>query len=85
MGRANGAPDANDDVDEVYQALRRGGGREQVTDANVQALIRRAQAEGHPILAEELREWQAPVGGSATPMPPTGAPRPTFNQANKKH
>jgi hypothetical protein len=83
MGRANGTADA--DIDEVYQALRRGVGRELVTDANVQALIRRAQAEGHPILAEELREWQAPCGGAATPMPPTGAPRPTFNQAHKKH
>jgi hypothetical protein len=83
MSRADGAFDA--DTDQVYQALRRGVGRELVNDDNVHALIRRAQAEGHPILAEELREWQAPCGGSATPMPPTGAPRPTFNQANKKH
>jgi hypothetical protein len=73
------------EIDQVYQALRRGAGRELVTDANVHALIRRALVEGHPILAEELREWQAPRGGSATPMPATGAPRPTFNQANKKH
>lgn len=82
MSRAEGAFDP--EIDDVYQALRRGGGRERVNDDNVDALIRRAQAEGHSVLAEELREWQAPCGGSASPWL-TGAPRPTFNQANKKH
>lgn len=72
------------EVDRVYQALRRGGGRELVTDDNVDALIRRAHAEGHPVLAEELREWQAPCGGAAAPLR-TGAPQPTFNQLHKRH
>lgn len=77
-------PQLDSDIERVYQALRRGVGREEVNDANVQALIRRAQADGHAVLAEELREWQAPCGGTETPWA-SGAPRPTFNQANKKH
>jgi hypothetical protein len=28
----------------------------------VQALIQRAEADKHPVLAAELREWQAPCG-----------------------
>jgi hypothetical protein len=82
MTRADGAYDP--EIDHVYQALRRGTGRELVNDDNVHALIRRAQADGHPVLAEELREWQAPCGGAAAPTR-TGEPRPTFNQAHKKH
>lgn len=82
MSRADGSLDP--EVDRIYQALRRGVGRELVTDGNVEALIRRAQAEGHPVLAEELREWQAPCGGAGTPER-SGEPRPTFNQAHKKH
>lgn len=82
MMHADGLDDP--EIDRVYQALRRGTGRELVNDDNVQALIRRAQAEGHPVLAEELREWQAPCGGAATPTR-TGEPRPTFNQSHKKH
>jgi hypothetical protein len=47
-------------VDEVYRKLVRGLGHELVTDDNVHALIRRADADGHTVLATELREWQAP-------------------------
>ena len=50
------------DVDSVYQALVQGVGHELVTDANVQELIRRAEADQHPVLAAELREWQAACG-----------------------
>jgi hypothetical protein len=53
--------DAND-LDSVYQALVQGVGHELVTEANVQELIRRAEADKHPVLAAELREWQAPCG-----------------------
>jgi hypothetical protein len=49
-------------VDSVYQALLQGVGHEFVTEANVQALIQRAEADKHPVLAAELREWQAPCG-----------------------
>jgi hypothetical protein len=50
------------DLDSVYQALVKGVGHELVTDANVMALIERAEAENHPVLAAELREWQAACG-----------------------
>lgn len=47
------------DVEDVYQLLLKGLGHELVTEDNVDALIRRAEGDGHPVLAEELREWQA--------------------------
>jgi hypothetical protein len=50
------------DVQSIYQALVRGVGREHVSDANVDELIRRAEADGHSMLATELREWRAPCG-----------------------
>ncbi len=49
-------------VDSVYQALLKGVGHELVTEANVGDLIARAEADKHPVLAAELREWQAPCG-----------------------
>jgi len=49
-------------LDSVYQALLKGVGHELVTEANVAELINRAQADNHPVLAAELREWQAPCG-----------------------
>jgi hypothetical protein len=51
-------------TEEIYQQLRRGLGHEHVTDDNVFALIERAERDGHSILATELREWQAPCGGT---------------------
>lgn len=54
------------DVDSVYQALLQGLGREYVTDANVEPLIRRAEADHHPVLAAELREWRSACGDDAT-------------------
>lgn len=50
------------DLDSVYQALLKGVGHELVTEANVSDLIARAEADRHPVLAAELREWQAPCG-----------------------
>lgn len=48
------------EVEDVYRLLCRGLGHEKVTDDNVDALIRRADRDGHTLLATELREWQAP-------------------------
>lgn len=50
------------DIDAIYRELVRGVGHEHVNDDNVDALIRRADADGHTILAAELREWSAPCG-----------------------
>ena len=49
-----------DDLDSVYGQLVKGVGHEFVTEDNVDELARRAEADGHPILATELREWKAP-------------------------
>lgn len=49
-----------DDLDSVYGQLVKGVGHEFVTDRNVDELARRAEEDGHPILATELREWKAP-------------------------
>lgn len=53
------------DLDSVYQSLLRGVGHELVTDANVEALINRADADKHPVLAAELREWRSATGEGA--------------------
>jgi hypothetical protein len=47
-------------IDDVYRQLVKGLGHELVNDGNVFALIKRAEQDGHTVLAEELREWQAP-------------------------
>ena len=47
-------------IDEIYAQLKRGLGHEHVTDANVPELIQMAQLDGNAVIAEELREWQAP-------------------------
>jgi hypothetical protein len=60
-------------IDEIYAQLKRGLGHEHVTDANVHELIGMAQRDGHPVLAEELREWQAPC----RPKPPVNGARPS--------
>jgi len=53
------------DLDSVYQNLVRGVGHEHVTDDNVEELIRRADADKHPVLAAELREWRSATGEDA--------------------
>jgi hypothetical protein len=50
------------DIDSVYDNLVHGVGHEHVTEQNVEALIQRAEAGKHPVLAAELREWRAPCG-----------------------
>ncbi|RZJ09944.1 MAG: hypothetical protein EOP39_10055 [Rubrivivax sp.] len=53
------------DVNSVYEALVHGVGHEHVTDENVEELIRRADADRHPVLAAELREWRSATGADA--------------------
>lgn len=53
------------DIDSVYQNLVSGVGHEHVTDDNVEELIRRADADKHPVLAAELREWRSATGEDA--------------------
>ncbi len=72
-------------VDEIYEQLTRGVGREFVTDENVPALIEKAQRDRHTVLAEELREWVAPCGGDAPSVPTTMAPTRGFNKENVRH
>lgn len=55
---------AIDQIDHIYHQLRRGLGHELVNDGNVFELIARAEQDGHPVLAQELREWQAPCDGA---------------------
>jgi len=58
------------ETERIYRALRKGLGREEVTEHNVKALLARADQDGHGILAEELREWSAGCGApKATPRP----------------
>ncbi len=56
-----------DSIDHVYRLLLRGIGHEQVSDDNVDALIKRAEADGYLLLATELREWQAPCVADTRP------------------
>jgi hypothetical protein len=60
--RGNGRQDASTTVDGVYHALKRGVGRERVTDLNVDALIALAQERGDTKLEVLLREWRSPCG-----------------------
>lgn len=53
-------PTSPDDLDAIYQQLVKGVGRELVNDDNVEPLAKRAEQDGHSILATELREWAAP-------------------------
>ncbi|MGM9481060.1 hypothetical protein ACS5PN_07700 [Roseateles sp. NT4] len=56
------------DLDSIYDNLVHGVGHEYVTEANVEALMQRAAADHHPVLAEELREWRSNSDGKdATP------------------
>src|SRR5262245_32044466 len=87
-GQLNGqSPNGHAPLDpqDIYRQLKKGLGHEHVTDANVFALIELAEQDGHQLLAQELREWQAPCSGAATagPLPPM-APTRTFNRENPR-
>ena len=68
------------DLNYVYGELRKGVGHELVTDANALELADMAARDGHSILAQELREWQAPCdtgsGDSAKVDPSSGPATP---------
>ena len=49
----------SEDLNDVYHALKRGGGRESVNDGNVHALIEMAMQYGDAQLERLLREWHA--------------------------
>lgn len=69
------------EIEDVYRKLTKGLGHELVNDDNVFALIRRAEQDGHTVLAQELREWQSPCNPDS---PSTIAPTPGFNKENAK-
>lgn len=50
-------------LDSIYANLVHGVGHEHVTEGNVEELMRRAAADHHPVLAEELREWRSNSDG----------------------
>ncbi len=54
--------DATVGVEDIYRALQRGVGREQVTDGNVAELIQLAKQRGDAQLEYLLREWRSPCG-----------------------
>jgi hypothetical protein len=57
-------------ADDLLRALRRGEGHDRVTDANVDALIRRARETGDAQVETLLREWRSPCGEDAAAAPP---------------
>jgi hypothetical protein len=54
-----------DDLAVIYRALKRGEGRDAVTDSNVGALIEMAAGDGNAQLELLLREWRSPCGDDA--------------------
>lgn len=57
------------DLDSIYDNLVHGVGHEHVTEGNVEALMLRAAADHHPVLAEELREWRSNSDGKDEKLP----------------
>ena len=78
MNDPNAAPRAQA-IEDVYRQLVKGLGHEHVNDDNVEALIARAEQDGHTVLAQEMREWRSRCGPG---VPGTGAPTPGFNREN---
>ena len=79
--RSNTQPDAM----EIYRRLKRGVGHELVNDDNVFELIELAAQDGHRLIEQELREWQAPCSDGSNGVPSTIAPTRGFNKENAKH
>jgi hypothetical protein len=75
----------SDDLLEIYRQLKRGVGHEHVTDGNVFELIALAQRDGHMLLEQQLREWQAPCSDGSNGVPSTIAPTKGFNREHVKH
>ncbi|NPC58450.1 hypothetical protein [Caenimonas soli] len=58
----------DDELLEIFHALKRGVGRELVTDSNVDGLIGLAHAYGQQQLEYLLREWRSTCGEDAENM-----------------
>lgn len=43
----------------IYEKLKHGKGRDEVTEQNANLLLALAHRDGHTLLQEELREWKA--------------------------
>jgi len=56
------APAMEQDLPGIFRALKRGVGREQVSDGNVDALIALAKHHGEVQLEFLLREWRSDCG-----------------------
>jgi len=56
------APAKGEDIQAIFSTLRRGGGREKVTDANVHLLIALAKQHGEVQLEYLLSEWRSDCG-----------------------
>ncbi|WP_140634197.1 hypothetical protein [Methylibium rhizosphaerae] len=78
-------PGATEDVQEIYRLLKRGLGHDLVNDVNVFELIQIAARDGHKVLEQELREWQAPCDPNSSGLPSTIAPTRGFNREHVKH
>jgi hypothetical protein len=78
-------PGATEDVQEIYRLLKRGLGHDLVNDVNVFELIQIAARDGHKLLEQELREWQAPCDPNSSGLPSTIAPTRGFNREHVKH
>jgi hypothetical protein len=68
-------------TENLYHQLLKGLDHELVNEDNVDQLIARAEADGHPVLAAELREWRA---GCGRDRPSSVAPAPGFNREHKQ-
>ena len=56
------APSDGEDIQAIFRLLKRGAGREKVSDANVDALIALAKEHGQVQLEYLLREWRSDCG-----------------------
>ncbi|MCO5099407.1 MAG: hypothetical protein M9885_00675 [Burkholderiaceae bacterium] len=81
MPDPNAAPRAQE-IEDIYRDLTRGLGHERVDDRNVFDLIRRAEEDGRKVLAQELREWQAPCDPDKSD---TSARAPGVDAESKRH
>lgn len=73
-----------EELQEIYQLLKKGIGHERVNDDNVFALIDLAARYGNTQLEAQLREWQAPCSDGSEGVPSTVPPTRGFNREHAK-
>ncbi|MCM5678900.1 hypothetical protein M8A51_05075 [Schlegelella sp. S2-27] len=73
-----------EELQEIYQLLKKGLGHERVNDDNVFALIDLASRYGNTDLEALLREWQAPCSDGSEGVPSTIPPTRGFNREHVK-